>query len=638
MKNGYYLSAYISIDEIGNLYNLISNRHDMAIALWKKEDENITLVRYWELERLSRIKHHDVPFYNEESAKKAISQLLAEENLTFDDIIEIWGCPKLGESSTCKDFYYHSISHLFSSLLIDSDIFYNEKILSLALDLKSDNETDERKQDSYGEYVGCYSNRGEITLFNISSPAILWSICKNELGMQEGSLMALATATECRLKNAVSVDVSGGFEYINFALGYDIFNKIFQSITSDDVIDMDSKFSTEENLISAGMKEINRVTTEMMNNQISALVNRFNIDPTEAYLSISGGFGLNCPTNSHLVRTYNFKGFLGVPCMDDSGEALGIGLYEFYTRMKKFNFKLDHAFYGKSFDDEAILASLKERDFIESISNLNAQTFVEDLKNDIIVWYDSCAEIGPRALGHRSLLGDSRKMETKDRLNQVKQRQFWRPVAPIVLREFVGEWFEDDMDSPFMLHTSIVKEEKKPFVPAILHFDGTARLQTIENRSACSTLYNLIKSFYDSTGVPIICNTSLNDKGEPIINTPNDAIRFAIEKKIKIAYINGKRVEVNIDNHFVSELTGNVELEMVFSKEKRQELIHKKNPYSLTIGELLWRKTFPYDITTENGAKRLKRAVNFLYANKPEMKRLYTMELNETLLKNLDIS
>lgn len=229
-------------------------------------------------------------------------------------------------------------------------------------------------------------------------------------------------------------------------------------------------------------------------------------------------------------------------------------------------------------------------------------------------------------------------METKDRLNQVKQRQFWRPVAPIVLREFVGEWFEDDMDSPFMLHTSIVKEEKKPFVPAILHFDGTARLQTIENRSACSTLYNLIKSFYDSTGVPIICNTSLNDKGEPIINTPNDAIRFAIEKKIKIAYINGKRVEVNIDNHFVSELTGNVELEMVFSKEKRQELIHKKNPYSLTIGELLWRKTFPYDITTENGAKRLKRAVNFLYANKPEMKRLYTMELNETLLKNLDIS
>lgn len=637
MKDGFYLSAYISIDEIGNLYNLISDRHDMAIALWKKENEKITLVRYWEIERLSRTKHHDTPFYNKEYAKETISNLLAKEKLTFDDIIEIWGCPKLGNSSNCKDFYYHSISHLFSSLMIDSDIFYNEKILSLALDLKSDNETDERIPNSYGEYVGCYSNKGEITFFNISSPAILWSICKNELGMQEGSLMALATATKCCLKNEVNIDVSDEFKYINFTLGYDVFNKIFQSLTPDDVLYMDSKFSIEENLISAGMKEINRITIELMHYQISSLLNRFKIDPTDTYLSISGGFGLNCPTNSHLLRTYNFKGFLGVPCMDDSGQALGIGLYEFYTKMKKFNFKLEHAFYGEAFeDDEKILNSLKEKGFIKSVSNLDANIFVEDLKNDIVVWYDSCAEIGPRALGHRSILGDPRKIETKNRLNQVKQRQFWRPVAPIVLREFVGDWFEDNIDSPFMLHTSLVKENKRSLVPAILHFDGTARLQTIENHTVYTTLYKLVKCFYDSTGVPIVCNTSLNDKGEPIINTPNDAIRFAIEKNIEIAYINGKRVKVNTNKQSDTELSNRVELNMFFSNEKHQELINEKNPYSLTIEELLWRKAFPYDITTENGAKMLRRAVNFIYTNKPEIKRLYTLELNEVLLRNLD--
>ena len=604
----------------------MSNRHDMAIALWKKDDDNVSLIRYWELERFSRIKHHHTPFYNVENAKNTIAKLLAEENLEIKDIVEIWGCPKLGDSpkSEVGDFYFHSLSHLFSSLLIDTEIFYNERILSLALDLKADNETERRNPDGYGEYVGCFSNCGKVTYFNISSPAILWCICKNELGLQEGSLMALATATKCRLKKTVEVDIGSEFKYPNYILGYEIFNKIFGSITADDVIGIDKNFSINDNLISAGMKEINRITVELMEKQLEDLFEQYSIDPNGTYLSISGGFGLNCPTNSHLLRKYKFKGFLGAPCMDDSGEALGIGLYKFYMGMGRFNFELKHAFYGKSFENsDSDLASLKEQGYIKEISELSPKVFVQDIKNDIIVWYDSCAEIGPRALGHRSLLGDPRKLETKDRLNQVKQRQFWRPVAPIILRECVDDWFEDDIDSPFMLHISLVKEAKKEQVPAILHYDGTARLQTIDAQPMCNTLYNLIKEFYKDTGVPIVCNTSLNDKGEPIINAPRDAIRFALDKKIKVVYINKKRIELDVENLNPFKDGSTVEIDVIIPKDLHEKLIDEENPYHLTANELLWRNTFEFDIKTENGAKMLRNSVKYLYKKRSDMKRLF---------------
>lgn len=631
MKNGYYLSAYISIDKIGNLYKLISNRHDMAIALWKFDGINLSLVRYWELERLSRIKHHDVPFFDEKSAKGAIDSLLAEENLSLGDIIEIWGCPKLGDKSVCEDgdFYFHSISHLFSSILIDTDIFYNNKILSFALDLKSDNETEERKPEGYGEYIGCYSNKGEVTFFNISSPAIIWSICKNELGLQEGSLMALATATNCLLKKHADVSATVGFEYPNYALGYEVFQKVFGSLTPDDVINIDPTFSIRENLISAGMKEVNRITTEMMEWQVEKFLNQFSLNPEDTFLSISGGFGLNCPTNSHLLRKYHFKGFMGPPCMDDSGEALGIGLYKFYKNASRFNFKLQHAYYGKSyFDDKQDLDTFMECGLIKSISSLSPETFVNDLERDIIVWFDSCAEIGPRALGHRSILGDPRKSETKDRLNHVKQRQFWRPVAPIILKEYLSDWFEDDFDSPYMLHTSHVKRNKAEQIPAVLHYDGTARIQTITNHPENKVLYDLIKVLFEKTGVPIVCNTSLNDKGEPIINTPKDAIRFAITKNIRIVYINGKRFEVNTKIKYPATDFFVPELNMLFTKDVNQLLINEENPYGLNTNELLWRNTFKYDIKTEKGAKSLRRAAEYVYRTRPDMKRLFDLELN----------
>lgn len=619
MNDGYYLSAYISIDKIGNLYSILSNRHDMAIALWQKDGQNVELKRYWELERLSRIKHHGVPFYTEDDAKNEIERLLKEEDLSLSDIEAIWGVPKLSISSTATNekYYLHSISHLFSSLLIDTDIFYNETILGLALDLRSDNETEARKEDGFPEYIGCVSKKGEIEYFNISSPAILWNICKNELKMQEGSLMALASATECEIIDDFNFEYHDEFMSPNYYFGYKLYDSIFNSLTKDRLKNYNPEFSQRENIISAGMKEIVKASLAIMYHQIDSILEKYNLNSRDIYLSVSGGFGLNCPANSNLMDKYDFKGFLGCPCMDDSGEALGLGLYHFYLQAEKFNFKLSHAYYGKSYSDLSVLDNF---DFIESIQELDDETFINDIENDVVVWFDAGAEIGPRALGHRSLLGDPRTIKTKDRLNQIKQREFWRPVAPIVLENEVENWFETKMDSPYMLHTDTVLESKRDLIPAILHYDNTARLQTIANEGETKCLYSLISKFNQRNSVPILCNTSLNDKGEPIINAPYDAIRFAFQKKIKVAYINKKRIELNLD--FPEQKFNLIpELVMVDNKSEKVQL---ENPFDLPREILLWRSRFPkFDIKTEIGAKMLKRSVELIYKKSGEYHRLF---------------
>ena len=158
-----------------------------------------------------------------------------------------------------------------------------------------------------------------------------------------------------------------------------------------------------------------------------------------------------------------------------------------------------------------------------------------------VAWADGRAEVGPRALGHRSLLADPRRSATKDRLNEVKQRQWWRPVAPIVLEDQVGEWFDGGRRSPSMLETFAVRAERRDQVPAIAHLDGTARVQTLAP-SDDEALYRAIQAFSATTGVPMLCNTSLNDKGEPIVATASQALNFCLRKGIGVAYLGGRRV------------------------------------------------------------------------------------------------
>ena len=143
---------------------------------------------------------------------------------------------------------------------------------------------------------------------------------------------------------------------------------------------------------------------------------------------------------------------------------------------------------------------------------------------NVIGWFQGRSEFGPRALGNRSIIADTRKAEMKDILNKrVKHRQAFRPFAPIVLAERVNDVFEATSDSPYMLLAMRVRPEWRDKIPAIVHVDGTARVQTVR-REENERLYQLLKEFDALTGVPVLLNTSFNVKGEPIVETPDDAM------------------------------------------------------------------------------------------------------------------
>jgi carbamoyltransferase len=145
----------------------------------------------------------------------------------------------------------------------------------------------------------------------------------------------------------------------------------------------------------------------------------------------------------------------------------------------------------------------------------------------IVGWFNGRSELGPRALGQRSILYDPRLPNGKEILNQrVKKREMFRPFAPSVLLEAVGDWFEvdgTDPESPFMLRVCRFRPDKRPVVPAVVHVDGSGRLQTL-TPEANGPFYELVRRFYERTGVPLVLNTSFNVMGEPIVETPADAI------------------------------------------------------------------------------------------------------------------
>ena len=190
---------------------------------------------------------------------------------------------------------------------------------------------------------------------------------------------------------------------------------------------------------------------------------------------------------------------------------------------------MDHSYVGKVYPDQDIeKASQKFLVRIQTTAvrsdNICRDTARLLADQNVIGWFQGGSEFGPRALGNRSLLADPRKPEMKDILNsRVKHRQPFRPFAPIVLAERVREIFEGDEDSPFMLIAKTVRPEWRDRIPAIVHVDGTARVQTVREQTN-PVLYRLLKEFEALTGVPVLINTSFNVKGEPIVETPRDAM------------------------------------------------------------------------------------------------------------------
>jgi len=267
---------------------------------------------------------------------------------------------------------------------------------------------------------------------------------------------------------------------------------------------------------------VQRVTEEI----VLRIVNDLHARTGLKNLCMAGGVALNCVANGRIIREGPFEKLWVQPAAGDAGGALGAALFVQNAVLgKPRSFRMDHAFWGPAYGDDAIQRTLDARGAPyrtlsrDAMIRETARRLDED--QAVVGWFQGRMEWGPRSLGSRSILADARNQENWKRVNlKIKFRESFRPFAPAVLADKASDWFEIDRESPYMLLVCQVKEGRS--IPAVTHVDGSARLQTV-TREAHPEFYDLIADFDGRTGCPVLINTSFNVRGEPIVMSPDDA-------------------------------------------------------------------------------------------------------------------
>ncbi len=261
------------------------------------------------------------------------------------------------------------------------------------------------------------------------------------------------------------------------------------------------------------------------------IANNLYLKTGQKKLCFAGGVALNCVANWQILNKTPFEEVFIQPAGGDSGGAMGAALYVYHSHLKHARkFVLSHAYWGKEYSDSEIKRFLEDKGaafrYFENEKELLEYVAQALFSQKVVGWFQGRAEWGPRALGHRSILADPRHEEMKDIVNiKIKFREPFRPFAPSVLEDHAPEYFDlgksrHQYPLKFMLYT--VPAKKKDAIPAAIHVDGSSRLQAVE-RETNPRFYALIEKFYGLSGVPVLLNTSFNLKGEPIVETPEDA-------------------------------------------------------------------------------------------------------------------
>lgn len=250
----------------------------------------------------------------------------------------------------------------------------------------------------------------------------------------------------------------------------------------------------------------------------------------EKNLCLAGGVALNCVANGKIAAESGFDNVWIQPAAGDDGTAIGCAFYgHLAVGQGRRRFVMEHAFLGREYDGFDVGEAFRpwstkvaaRRRRADNVFRETARLLDEGC---VVGWFQGRSEFGPRALGNRSILADPRDPAVKDRVNtRVKHRQAFRPFAPAVLAEKAHEYFEGEQESPFMLLVRTVRPEVRDKVPAIVHVDGTARVQTVREQDN-PFFYGLLRAFEDRTGVPVLLNTSFNIRGDPIVEAPMDAV------------------------------------------------------------------------------------------------------------------
>ena len=336
------------------------------------------------------------------------------------------------------------------------------------------------------------------------------------------------------MKNLIDVKNDGSI-HLNMKYFSFTYDKVMTNQNFSDLFEIPSR--KEDSAVEQIHYDIASSAQLVLEDILLKMVNHVHKRTDMKNLCLGGGVALNGVANYRILKEGPFENLYIPPSPGDGGSAIGCAQYLYYCH-KKNKRKIEHnveriqnnIFVGPSYSNDEIKSFLDtnkiDYKFLETDSLLEttAQLIAE---GHVVGWYQGKMEWGPRALGNRSILADARNAKMKDILNEkIKHRESFRPFAPCILEEHASEYFDIDIPSPYMLLVAPVKKPEK--IPAVTHVDGTGRLQTV-SKYTNPLFYDLINEFYKTTDVPVLINTSMNVRGEPIVNTIEQAYNMIVK-------------------------------------------------------------------------------------------------------------
>lgn len=516
----------ISIHGLENCSN-----HDASIALFEDGVCTVCLP----VERITRNKHS----INECVNLDIIQRVLFYRNLTVDNI-DIWLIPKswnwerynLNKSKIITtDEKNHHLAHIAGSFYTSN---FEHACCICSDGVGGNNES----------ITMAYATRKEgikiIKTFDFTnSLGIYYETAANKITgrSSEGKFMGLASWGNKEGLGKISLDIRPNTidQMTTSLIDYWLGNKTYLG----DINHYNNSILRYANFASAVQDDLNKKILEL-----AKIIKEYY--PDEKNLCLSGGTFLNCTSNGVLDRSKLFENIYCTPQPNDEGQAIGKGLYyleEIIHQKTKCNNLTP--FLGLSYEINDIYEHINTNAI--NVEVYKEETIINILKHGgVIAWYQGRSEIGPRALCHRSLLASPHEKDMLEKLSiKIKGRESYRPLAPVCNDNRYQEVFDDltpENLSQYMLKTVVVKEEWRSKIPAITHVDNTARPQYLK-KEMNPRLYRLINNYYEETGIPCLINTSLNAKGDPIIETPKDLLDFLRKTPlIDCCVFNGKYI------------------------------------------------------------------------------------------------
>ena len=515
------------------------------------------------LSEIDQIVFFEKPFLKFERLLETYVAFAPKGFVSFAKAMPLWIKEKLFQ----KNLLFNKLKEHDQNYKSDKNIFFSDHHLSHAASAFFPSPFDEAvilTADGVGEWATTTVAVGKNENLEIKkeihfphSLGLLYSAFTYYTGFKVNSgeykLMGLAPygtpIYEDKVKQLLDLKDDGTFrldqKYFNYATGLTMTNEKFNNLFGQKPRNPQNDKITQFHMDIAA--SIQKVTEEIMIKLAKSIRKEFGI----SNLCLAGGVALNCVANGKILKEKIFENIWIQPAAGDAGGSLGAALALWHIdqgnkRIVDLNDDMKGSYLGTEYNQEEIERELKAVGANFEILNYEEliDKTTEFLSNEkAIGWFQGRMEFGPRALGGRSILGDPRSEKMQKNLNlKVKYRESFRPFAPSVLKEDLSEWFEMNVDSPYMLLVANINPNKKiemndeqknlfgidklnvkrSDIPAVTHVDYSARIQTV-TKNTNSRYYDLISKFKEKTGCPIIINTSFNVRGEPIVNTPKDA-------------------------------------------------------------------------------------------------------------------